>query len=215
MLYDNPEQMPIKLGDKVMIDKGGYNKNELRPFFVVTASEDFPTGVNFDDGLVCTVKDKTSFRKWYIWQLSWVQEVVDGSSTQLRFITTNVGKNYSLKKGYDSPYDIKGSDPYVDNLRTRVITSDWPTKQKEIVAPVEIEVEPVQETKLASTIELADSSYDIVPTPDTSGVNLSQNSMPIELEDDDVNEVKLHLSDSEDDIEEIVAPANVAMDRSF
>ena len=83
MNYTDPTNMPIKKGDLFLLDRAGFDKNETNPWFVIVTNEQYPSGINFDDGLVCARKlGSRPYGKPYVWQLTWIREIVNGNCRQ-------------------------------------------------------------------------------------------------------------------------------------
>jgi len=101
MKYSDPDKMPIKIGDRILIDKGGFNKNETSPWYQVHSFEDIPSGVDFEKKLVSTIKVGMKNKpRVYIWQLDWISQICNGN-----------GKIATDDRGYwFSVYEPDGGD---------------------------------------------------------------------------------------------------------
>jgi len=118
MEYGKSDVSPIKVGDQLLIDRGGFDKNDLSPWFEVVTNENYPTGLNFDEKLVLTKKVGRN-SKFKVWQMDWILEVVPGeykndSGKYLALILSNFDEDMNLLPWADGPYDIQG-DPYLNN----------------------------------------------------------------------------------------------------
>ena len=78
MTYIDRAEMPLKIGDYILVDYEEYRKNDYRPFFVITKSDGYETGVNWDEGLISTNRVGVQSKQVYIWDFSWIKEVTDG-----------------------------------------------------------------------------------------------------------------------------------------
>ena len=78
--YINRKAMPIKCGDILLIDAGGFQKNDLRPFFQIVSTDRFPQGINWDERQVhCKKMDLVnSTKRIYIFDFDYIRHVIDG-----------------------------------------------------------------------------------------------------------------------------------------
>ncbi|CBY22343.1 unnamed protein product [Oikopleura dioica] len=79
-MYGGKLCSPLKLGD-IIILSGAFDKNNARPFWQIVQSEEIPTGIDFDNRIVSTVKMdlrkvQKSSRK--IWSFDAIKAVSDG-----------------------------------------------------------------------------------------------------------------------------------------
>ena len=86
LTYDDENKMPLKIGDKIFLDFQ-YNKNEGPPIYVIKANKDFPTGIDFEENLVNTVKGDKRFKKFYVWRMDCINKVIPGSDSDLEIET--------------------------------------------------------------------------------------------------------------------------------
>ena len=86
MGYEDRNKMPLKIGDKVFLDFQ-FNKNEGPPVYVIKANKDYPSGVDFEEGLVNTVKLDKRFKKFYVWRMDCINKVVPGEVSDLEIET--------------------------------------------------------------------------------------------------------------------------------
>ena len=79
--YSDRNKMPLKLGDVIMIDEGGFAKENYRPLYKIIEAEGFQGGINWDTGLVSCrklgLKNENS-GKIFIWEMNWIIHVVNG-----------------------------------------------------------------------------------------------------------------------------------------
>jgi hypothetical protein len=78
--YSDRNNMPLKIGNVILVDSGDIKKNNFRPFYRVVATNKFPTGISWDTKLVCTEKLDVNSSKKYVWALEYVQEVTNGET---------------------------------------------------------------------------------------------------------------------------------------
>ena len=77
MAYTDRENMPIKIGDKILLDRP-YDKNNLRPFYKICSSVKYPLGIDFDEKICSTVHEGTNEKTVFYWQLDWISKIVEG-----------------------------------------------------------------------------------------------------------------------------------------
>ena len=92
--YGDVNNMPLKIGDKIFVDYE-FNKNESPPVYIVTANKDFPTGIDFEDKLINTVKLDKRFKKFYVWRMDCVNKVIPGEKSVLEVDTALAMFNWS------------------------------------------------------------------------------------------------------------------------
>ena len=69
--------MPLKLGDYVLIDHGGFDKNNFRAILKITSAPGYKDGINWDEKMVNTSKIGVN-SKSVVWSMEWIKEVCDG-----------------------------------------------------------------------------------------------------------------------------------------
>ena len=90
--YNNRNKMPIKLGDVIMIDEGGFNKENYRPLYKIVETTGFLNGINWDTGLVACKKldlKKENMGKIFIWEMNWIMHIMDGNVKTVNIIDIN------------------------------------------------------------------------------------------------------------------------------
>ncbi|CBY38749.1 unnamed protein product [Oikopleura dioica] len=75
--YDSEFEKPIKLGDLVLIE-GDWNKNDLNPYFIIVATSEYPTGIDWYEGVVYTHKVGVSRKHVHAWSLTAIRAIVNG-----------------------------------------------------------------------------------------------------------------------------------------
>jgi len=75
--YESEFEKPIKLGDLILIE-GDWNKNDLNPYFKVVATDAYPSGVDWFEGVVYTHKLGVSRKHVHVWSLTAIRAIVDG-----------------------------------------------------------------------------------------------------------------------------------------
>ena len=78
--YTDRKAMPLKCGDILLIDAGGFQKNDLRPFFQIVKTDRFPHGISWDEKQVhCKKMDLVNTTKRvYIFDFDYIRHVIDG-----------------------------------------------------------------------------------------------------------------------------------------
>jgi len=76
-VYGNSLVSPIKLGDYCLIE-GNYDKNRQHPWFKVVSSKEFPTGIDWEHGMVQTEKMGLTRRSLYTWSFKSLKAIIDG-----------------------------------------------------------------------------------------------------------------------------------------
>ena len=147
MTYDNPNCMPIKLGDRVLIDKGGFDKNETAPWYVVCKHVDFPQGIDFEKKLVATKKvGLKNESRVYVWQLPWIKQICNGNGN---ISVNHLGHMFCVTNGVPEPIgDSIMSIDYYDSFRNmdkfRMVANPAPERNSEESESCEVmEYEPV------------------------------------------------------------------------
>ena len=120
--YKNNDEMPLKIGDKIFVDYE-FNKNEAPPVFVITANKDFPSGIDFEDKLVNTVKLDKRFKKFYVWRMDCITKVIPGDKSTLEMDTALAMFNW-VKPEKEDVISIKSA-----NNEER--TKNWVSNSKE------------------------------------------------------------------------------------
>ena len=88
MKYSDRNNMLLKMGDIILIDEGGFQKENYRPLYKICSSDEIKIGIDWDTGLVsCKKLDLKSQKmgKLFIWQLDWIIQVIDGREKSLNF----------------------------------------------------------------------------------------------------------------------------------
>ena len=75
--YESEFEKPIKIGDLLLIE-GDWNKNDLNPYFEIVATEEYPSGVDWYEGVVYTTKVGVARKHVHTWSLSAIRAIVDG-----------------------------------------------------------------------------------------------------------------------------------------
>ena len=81
MTYKDRKNMPIKMGDIILVDEGGFDKENYRPLYRIIASNEIPSGIDWDTGLVSAKKldlRNKKLGKTFIWQMEWISQIIDG-----------------------------------------------------------------------------------------------------------------------------------------
>ena len=90
--YDNRNKMPIKLGDVVMIDEGGFNKENYRPLYKIVETNGFVNGINWDTGLIACKKldlKKENMGKIFVWEMNWIMHIMEGNIKTVNIFEIN------------------------------------------------------------------------------------------------------------------------------
>ena len=114
--YDNHDEMPLKIGDKVFLDFP-FNKNEGPPVYIIKPNKDFPSGIDFEEKLVNTVKADKKFKKFYVWRMDCINKVIPGDDSDLE-IETALSKFNWLKP-------VEGDCVSLKNLDKNKLTGEW------------------------------------------------------------------------------------------
>jgi len=80
--YGGTTDSPIKLGDIVLIS-GIFDKNNSRPFYKISISEQFPDGIDFENQLIHTTKmdlKRKNKQANKVWSFNCIRCVIDGTS---------------------------------------------------------------------------------------------------------------------------------------
>ena len=86
MSYDDKNKMPIKLGDIIMIDEGGFLKENYRPLYKIIKTDGFMSGINWDTGLVACKKldlKNETLGKIFLWEMNWIIHILNGDSESI------------------------------------------------------------------------------------------------------------------------------------
>jgi len=187
MKYGDDKKSPIKVGDFILIDKNGFDKNELNPWYEVVKSKDFPNGINFDEGLVSTKKVGRK-SKVYVWQLIWILQIVPGELEEelpkyLSLIRSNFDSDMNLLPWSAGPYDIRG-DPYLNRDFCKI------QNRARITGPVEKTTEtsdtPVMENdeKIKTDIihiSADDTSFEVISNSNSSFDVISESNTDLDV----------------------------------
>ena len=78
--YTSRNSMPLKCGDILLIDAGGFQKNDLRPFYQIVKTDRFPQGISWDEKQVhCKKMDLiNSTKRVYVFDFDYIRHVIDG-----------------------------------------------------------------------------------------------------------------------------------------
>ena len=119
---ENKDEMPLKIGDKIFLDFQ-FDKNDGPPVYVVKANKDYPTGVDFEENLVNTVKLDRRFKKFYVWRMDCINKVVPGDESDLEvqaaFSKFNWLKSSEEDFGSMTPWDKeKMTKDWVQDLKS-------------------------------------------------------------------------------------------------
>ena len=100
--YNNEQEMPIKIGDKVILCES-FDKNKEAPIYEVVANKDFPTGVDFDEKKLLSKKVGKNLRKFYIWRFDCISAVIEGKKARTEVV--NALKEFNWLDGANTNVD--------------------------------------------------------------------------------------------------------------
>ena len=93
MKYTNPNAMPLKQGDIVIIE-GGYDKNNFHQKYIICENNDCKTGINWDEQLVHTNKLNTQSNHSYFWSFNAIKNVAEAQTEKFRTIFSMFENKY-------------------------------------------------------------------------------------------------------------------------
>lgn len=107
--YNDERNMPIKLGDKIILCEP-FDKNKEAPIYEVVSNEEFPTGVDFEEKKVLTKKVGKNLRKFYIWRFDCISTIIEGKKSPREILNSlecfnwlnGTGELIEIKKAQES-----------------------------------------------------------------------------------------------------------------
>jgi hypothetical protein len=80
-VYGGALVSPIKLHDFVLIE-GNFDKNRQHPWFQIVESEKFPTGIDWDNGMISTKRMGIKRESRYNWHFKSIKAIIDGRTNK-------------------------------------------------------------------------------------------------------------------------------------